>query len=202
MCVVWKGRKEWQKFSIVSVSLLFIIIGGSTLTVTIFSWEIVGLGSPAQTHQSPSCCLKAWCHHCRWSVQSATNINYWQCDFKSCWKAFGFKVFTLNQRCLLLKVLRPHVKTVGTKTATWNELHILCSLIIHQTRELTKQFLQENNLNQFSNLSNNDINIQKLWWLKVRVVMVTRVSELAPREWRVHGTDSERQISWTLLFSI
>ena len=113
-----------------------------------------------------------------------------------------FKVFILNQRCLLLKVLRPHVKTVGTKTATWNELHILCSLIIHQTRELTKQFLQENNLNQFLNLSNNDINIQKLWWLKVRVVMVTRVSELAPREGRVHGTDSERQISWTLLFNI
>ena len=95
-------------------------------------------------------------------LQSATNINYCQCDFKSFWKAFGFKVFTLNQRCLLLKVLRPHVKTVGTKTATWNELHILCSLIIHQTRELTKQFLQENNLNQFLNLSNNDINIQKL----------------------------------------
>ena len=100
------------------------------------------------------------------------------------------------------QVLRPHVKTVGTKTTTWNELHILCSLIIHQTRELTKQFLQENNLNQFSNLSNNDINIQKLWWLKVRVVMVTRVSELAPREWRLHGTDSERQISWTVLFNI
>ena len=41
--VVSKGRKEWQKFSIVTVSLLFIIIGDRFLTVTIFSWEIVAL---------------------------------------------------------------------------------------------------------------------------------------------------------------
>ena len=37
---VSKGRKEWQKFSIVTGSLLFIIIGGRFLTVTIFSWEM------------------------------------------------------------------------------------------------------------------------------------------------------------------
>ena len=40
---VSKDRKEWQKFSIVTGSLLFIIIGGRVLTVTIFSWEIVTL---------------------------------------------------------------------------------------------------------------------------------------------------------------
>ena len=61
VCVVWKGRKEWQKFSIVSVSLLFIIIGGSTLTVTIFSWEIVGFSQtiPPTFTIHTCCCFMA-----------------------------------------------------------------------------------------------------------------------------------------------